>query len=183
MKLNYLEDLNDAQQKAVETTEGPLMVIAGAGSGKTRVLTYRITHLMNKGIDSFNILALTFTNKAAKEMKERIAAIVGGTEAKNLWMGTFHAVFARILRFESDKLGYPGNFTIYDTQDSISILNKIIKEMQLDKELYKTKQVLNRISQYKNNLITVKAYFNHAELQEYDAAAKRRKWENYIKNM
>jgi len=175
VKLNYLENLNPAQRKAVETTEGPLMVIAGAGSGKTRVLTYRIAHLMNKGIDSFNILALTFTNKAAKEMKERIAAIVGGTEAKNLWMGTFHAVFARILRFESDKLGYPSNFTIYDTQDSMSVLTKIIKEMQLDKEMYKTKQVLNRISQYKNNLITVKAYFNHAELQEYDAAANRPK--------
>ncbi len=175
MSSNYLDTLNESQREAVEATEGPLMVIAGAGSGKTRVLTYRIAHLMNKGADSFNILALTFTNKAAREMKERIGAIVGSTEAKNLWMGTFHSVFARILRAEADKLGYPSNFTIYDTQDSVSVLTKIIKEMQLDKDVYKAKQVLGRISQYKNNLITVRAYFNNAELQENDAAAMRPK--------
>ncbi len=175
MNSNYLDTLNEAQRKAVEATEGPLMVIAGAGAGKTRVLTYRVAHLMNKGIDSFNILALTFTNKAAREMKERIGAIVGDTEAKNLWMGTFHSIFARILRAEADKLGYPNNFTIYDTQDSVSVITKIIKEMQLDKDVYKPKQILSRISQYKNNLITVRAYFNNAELQEHDAAAMRPK--------
>ncbi|MFV0237424.1 MAG: ATP-dependent helicase [Flavobacteriales bacterium] len=172
---NYLDTLNSSQREAVEATEGPLMVIAGAGSGKTRVLTYRVAHLMNKGIDSFNILALTFTNKAAREMKERIGTIVGNTEAKNLWMGTFHSVFARILRAEADKLGYPSNFTIYDTQDSVSVLTKIIKEMQLDKDVYKAKQILGRISQYKNNLITVRAYFNNSELQEKDEAAMRPK--------
>lgn len=175
MNSNYLDTLNESQREAVEATEGPLMVIAGAGSGKTRVLTYRIAHLMSKGVDSFNILALTFTNKAAREMKERIGAIVGNSEAKNLWMGTFHSVFARILRAEADKLGYPSNFTIYDTQDSVSVLTKIISEMQLDKDVYKAKQVLGRISQYKNNLITVRAYFNNAELQENDAAAMRPK--------
>ncbi len=172
---NYLDTLNEAQREAVEAMEGPLMVIAGAGSGKTRVLTYRIAHLMNKSVDSFNILALTFTNKAAHEMKERIEAIVGNTEAKNLWMGTFHSVFARILRAEADRLGYPNNFTIYDTQDSVSVITKIVKEMQLDKDVYKAKQVLGRISQYKNNLITVRAYFNNVELQEVDAAAMRPK--------
>ncbi len=175
MNSNYLDTLNEVQRKAVEATEGPLMVIAGAGSGKTRVLTYRVAHLMNEGIDSFNILALTFTNKAAREMKERIGTIVGNTEAKNLWMGTFHSIFARILRAEADKLGYPNNFTIYDIQDSVSVINKIIKEMQLDKDVYKPKQILSRISQYKNNLITVHAYFNNAELQEHDAAAMRPK--------
>ncbi|MFV0531210.1 MAG: ATP-dependent helicase [Flavobacteriales bacterium] len=175
MHSDYLETLNTAQRKAVETTEGPLMVIAGAGAGKTRVLTYRIAHLMTKGVDSFHILALTFTNKAAREMKGRIEAIVGDSEAKNLWMGTFHSVFARILRAEADKLGYPNNFTIYDTQDSVGVITKIIKEMQLDKDVYKPKQILGRISQYKNNLITVRAYFNNVELQEADAAAMRPK--------
>ncbi len=175
MNQDYLDTLNESQREAVVALNGPLMVIAGAGSGKTRVLTYRIAHLMNNDVDSFNILALTFTNKAAREMKERIGAIVGSTESKNLWMGTFHSVFARILRAEADKLGYPSNFTIYDTQDSVSVLTKIIKEMQLDKDVYKAKQVLGRISQYKNNLITVRAYFNNLELQENDAAAMRPK--------
>ncbi len=149
------------------------MVIAGAGSGKTRVLTYRIAHLMAQGVDSFNILALTFTNKAAREMKKRIAHIVGNSEAKNLWMGTFHSVFAKLLRFDGDKLGYPSNFTIYDTQDSQRLIAAIIKEMGLDKDIYKFKQVQNRISSYKNSLITVKAYFNNPELVEADAMAKR----------
>lgn len=163
---------------------GPLMVIAGAGSGKTRVLTYRIAYLMSQGVDSFNILALTFTNKAAREMKKRIADIVGTSEAKNLWMGTFHSVFAKLLRFDGDKLGYPSNFTIYDTQDSQRLLSAIIKEMGLDKDIYKYKQVQNRISSYKNSLITVKAYYNNPDLVEADAMAKRPRmgeiYQNYV---
>ncbi len=150
-----------------------MIVIAGAGSGKTRVLTYRIAYLMHQGVDPFNILALTFTNKAAREMKKRIADIVGNSEAKNLWMGTFHSIFAKILRFEADKLGYPSNFTIYDTQDSQRLINAIIKEMGLDKDVYKYKQVQSRISSYKNSLITVRSYFNNPELVEADAMAKR----------
>ncbi|NBC57873.1 MAG: UvrD-helicase domain-containing protein [Bacteroidetes bacterium] len=169
----YLDELNDAQREAVLQKDGPMIVIAGAGSGKTRVLTYRIAHLMNQGVDPFNILALTFTNKAAREMKSRIAKIVGPSEAKNLWMGTFHSVFARLLRFEADKLGFPSNFTIYDTQDSQRLVNSIIKEMNLDKDVYKYKQVYSRISSYKNSLITVKAYRQNPELQEADAMAKR----------
>lgn len=168
----YLQQLNEAQLAPVLQKDGALIVIAGAGSGKTRVLTYRIAHLMSQGIDSFNILALTFTNKAAREMKKRIATIVGGSEAKNLWMGTFHSVFAKILRFEADRLGYPSNFTIYDTQDSQSVIRSIIKEMYLDKDIYKYKQVYSRISSYKNSLITVKAYFNNPELVEADTMAR-----------
>ena len=169
----YISQLNDAQQAPVLQKDGPMIIIAGAGSGKTRVLTIRIAYLMSLGVDAFNILALTFTNKAAKEMKNRIAAIVGSAEAKNLWMGTFHSVFARILRSEADKLGYPSNFTIYDTQDSVRLISAIIKEMQLDRDIYKPKQVLGRISSYKNSLITVKAYFNNPELQEADAMSKK----------
>lgn len=168
-------DLNEVQKQAVSTIEGPLMIIAGAGSGKTRVLTYRIAHLIDKGVDSFNILALTFTNKAAREMKERISLLIGGTEAKNLWMGTFHSVFARILRAEAIKLGFPSNFTIYDQQDCINVIKKIINELQLDTDIYKPKQVLGRISSYKNNLITVRAYFNNPELIQADTAAMRPK--------
>ena len=170
---DYLKDLNEAQKAPVLHKEGPLMVIAGAGSGKTRVLTYRIAHLMEQGVDSFNILALTFTNKAAREMKHRIAELVGGSEAKNLWMGTFHSVFARLLRSDGPKLGYPSNFTIYDTQDSQRLIASIIKEMGLDKDVYKYKQIQNRISSFKNSLITVKAYFQNPELIEADAMAKR----------
>jgi DNA helicase-2/ATP-dependent DNA helicase PcrA len=133
----------------------------------------RISYLMSLGVDAFNILALTFTNKAAREMKKRIADIVGNNEAKNLWMGTFHSVFAKILRIEADKLGYPSNFTIYDTQDSVRLISAIIKEMQLDKDIYKPKQVYSRISSYKNSLITVKAYFNNPELMEADAMSKK----------
>ncbi|WBL23279.1 ATP-dependent helicase [Zunongwangia sp. HRR-M8] len=169
----YLAELNDAQRAPTLQIEGPMIVIAGAGSGKTRVLTYRIAYMMSKGIDAFNILALTFTNKAAREMQHRIAQIVGRSEAKNLWMGTFHSVFAKILRFEADKLGYPSNFTIYDTQDSQSVIRAIIKDMQLDKDVYKYKQVYSRISSYKNSLITVKAYFNNPELMEADAMSKK----------
>jgi DNA helicase-2/ATP-dependent DNA helicase PcrA len=150
-----------------------MIIIAGAGSGKTRVLTYRIAYLMSEGVDPFNILSLTFTNKAAREMKTRIAAIVGDSEAKNLWMGTFHSVFAKILRIEADKLGYPSNFTIYDTQDSQRLISSIIKEKKLDKDIYKYKQVQSRISSYKNSLITVKAYFQNPELKESDAMARR----------
>jgi DNA helicase-2/ATP-dependent DNA helicase PcrA len=161
-----------------------MIIIAGAGSGKTRVLTVRIAYLMSLGVDAFSILALTFTNKAAREMKSRIAQIVGTNEAKNLWMGTFHSVFARILRSEADKLGYPSNFTIYDTQDSVRLISAIIKEMQLDKDIYKPKQVLSRISSYKNSLITVKAYFNNPELQESDAMSKKPRlgeiYQNYV---
>ena len=180
----FLDELNDAQRAPVLHKDGPLMVIAGAGSGKTRVLTYRIAHLMEQGVDSFNILALTFTNKAAREMKKRIATIVGNSEAKNLWMGTFHSVFAKLLRFDGDKLGFPSNFTIYDTQDSQRLIASIIKEMGLDKDVYKYKQVQNRISSYKNSLITVKAYFQNPELMEADAMAKRPRlgeiYQNYV---
>ena len=172
---NYLNSLNEAQKQAVLQKDGPMIIIAGAGSGKTRVLTYRIAHLMQQGVDAFNILSLTFTNKAAREMKERIAGVVGASEAKNLWMGTFHSVFARILRSEADKLGFPSNFTIYDTQDSVRLIGSIIKEMNLDKERYKPKQILGRISSFKNSLITVRAYFNNADLQESDLHASRPK--------
>ncbi|MEJ6792585.1 MAG: 3'-5' exonuclease [Lacinutrix sp.] len=171
----YLSQLNEAQYEPTVQKEGPMIIIAGAGSGKTRVLTYRIAYLMSQGIDAFNILALTFTNKAAKEMKGRIADIVGDGEAKNLWMGTFHSVFAKILRFEGHHLGFPSNFTIYDTQDSQKLLSSIIKEMGLEKDIYKTKQVYSRISSYKNSLITVKAYFKNPELLEADAMARRPK--------
>lgn len=172
---NYLNSLNEAQKQAVIQKDGPMIIIAGAGSGKTRVLTYRIAHLMQSGVDAFNILSLTFTNKAAKEMKARIAGVVGQSEAKNLWMGTFHSVFARILRSEADKLGFPSNFTIYDTQDSVRLITSIIKEMNLDKERYKPKQILGRISSFKNSLITVRAYFNNSDLQEADLHASRPK--------
>ncbi|WP_426430050.1 ATP-dependent helicase [Winogradskyella sp. HB-48] len=171
----YLSQLNDAQLAPTLQKDGPMIVIAGAGSGKTRVLTYRIAYLMSQGVDAFNILALTFTNKAAREMKGRIAAIVGDSEAKNLWMGTFHSVFAKILRFEGHHLGFPSNFTIYDTQDAQKLIGSIIKEMGLDKDIYKAKQVYSRISSYKNSLITVKAYFNNPELMEADAMARRPK--------
>ncbi|WP_370637882.1 ATP-dependent helicase [Flavobacterium wongokense] len=180
----YISQLNEAQQAPVFQKDGPMIIIAGAGSGKTRVLTMRIAYLMSLGVDAFNILALTFTNKAAREMKKRIGDIVGPAEAKNLWMGTFHSVFARILRSEADKLGYPSNFTIYDTQDSVRLISAIIKEMQLDKDVYKPKQVLGRISSYKNSLITVKAYFNNPELQEADAMSKKPRlgeiYQNYV---
>ena len=181
---NYLQELNEAQLAPTLHTDGPLMVIAGAGSGKTRVLTYRIAHLIHKGVDPFQILSLTFTNKAAREMKHRIAQIIGNSEAKNLWMGTFHSVFAKILRIEADKLGYPSNFTIYDSQDSQRLIASIIKEMGLDKDIYKYKQIQQRISSFKNSLITVRAYFNNPELQEADAMAKRPRvgdiYQNYV---
>ncbi len=167
-----LSGLNSAQRKAAEHIKGPVMVIAGAGSGKTRVLTYRIAHLLANGADAFQILALTFTNKAAREMKERIAKVVNADEAKNVWMGTFHSIFARILRVEGSRLGFPSNFTIYDTEDAHKVVANVIKELNLDKEIYKTKSVASRISAYKNNLITPKAYAARADLQEQDASAR-----------
>jgi DNA helicase-2/ATP-dependent DNA helicase PcrA len=169
--MDYLKGLNEPQLEAVTTLQGPLMVLAGAGSGKTRVLTMRIAHLITNGVDPFNILSLTFTNKAAKEMKERIAKVVGQSDAKSLWMGTFHSVFARILRSEGHFLGYPSNFTIYDMQDALNVMKKVIKDLNIDSDIYKAKKVLSRISQYKNNLITVNAYFNNPELMEADEKA------------
>lgn len=179
--MNYLDTLNAAQKDAVTTTEGPVMVIAGAGSGKTRVLTYRIAHLINNGVDPFNILALTFTNKAAQEMKERIGKIIGYNEARNIWMGTFHSVFARILRAESEKIGYPSNFTIYDTQDAKNLIKSILKEKGLDEKIYKPNLVLNRISSAKNNLISATRYANDVTLQNEDKqSAKPRIGEIYL---
>jgi len=171
----HLSELNESQLAPVLHKDGPLIVVAGAGSGKTRVLTHRIANLMLEGVDPFSILALTFTNKAAREMKERIEGLVGGNEAKNIWMGTFHSIFARILRHEADKLGYPRRFTIYDTQDSDRIISSIIKDFSLDKDLYKYKEIRNRISMFKNNLITVNAYLNNSDLVEYDLVSRRPK--------
>tara|TARA_Y100001935_G_scaffold93899_1_gene78116 strand:+ start:542 stop:2782 length:2241 start_codon:yes stop_codon:yes gene_type:complete len=170
---NYLENLNEEQRKPVLHTEGPLMVIAGAGSGKTRVLTYKIIHLLKKGVSPFNILALTFTNKAAKEMKERISKLTNDNQAKSIWMGTFHSVFARILRSESELIGFPPNFTIYDSYDSEKLISNIIKEMNLNKDFYKAKGIKNRVSSLKNSFITPKNYFNQPELIESDKLANR----------
>jgi DNA helicase-2/ATP-dependent DNA helicase PcrA len=175
MSKNYLDELNPVQREAVECTEGPVMIIAGAGSGKTRVLTYRISYLMQKGVDPFNILSLTFTNKAAREMKERISKIVGDSEAKNIWMGTFHSVFARLLRTEAEKIGYPKNFTIYDTDDAKSLIKAILKEHGLDDKIYKPGNVLSRISSAKNNLISAQAYLNNAQILEEDRQAMKPK--------
>ena len=170
---NYLENLNEEQRKPVLHTEGPLMVIAGAGSGKTRVLTYKIIHLLKKGVSPFNILALTFTNKAAKEMKQRISKLTNDNQAKSIWMGTFHSVFARILRSESELIGFPPNFTIYDSYDSEKLISNIIKEMNLNKDFYKAKGIKNRVSSLKNSFITPKNYFNQPELIEADKLANR----------
>ncbi len=166
--MNYLNNLNESQRNAVESTEGPVMVIAGAGSGKTRVLTYRIAHLIAKGVDPFSILSLTFTNKAAQEMKERIGKIVGFSEARNIWMGTFHSVFARILRSEAEKIGYPSNFTIYDTQDAKNLIKTILKEQGLDEKVYKPSLVLGRISSAKNNLLSPQAYLSNTTIVSED---------------
>jgi len=170
--MKYLEDLNSSQKEAVLHPKGPCLVIAGAGSGKTRVLTYRIAHLIKQGIDPFSILALTFTNKAAKEMKNRIEGIVG-TEARSLWMGTFHSIFARILRTEGYKIGYPPNFVIYDTQDSKNLIKAIVKEQNLDPKLYKENFVFNRISNAKNRLISPLEYKKNPILQEEDSSSLR----------
>ena len=171
----FLDELNPVQRQAAEALQGPVMIIAGAGSGKTRVLTYRMANLLSKGVDAFQILALTFTNKAAREMKERIAQLVGTTEARNLWMGTFHSVFAKILRVEAEKLGYPSNFTIYDNDDSKSLIKTIIRGQNLDDKIYKPGMVLNRISSCKNNLISWQAYQRDATIQADDNASMRPK--------
>ena len=175
MGKHYLDQLNSKQRDAVSCNKGPIIIIAGAGSGKTRVLTYRIAHLINSGVNPFKILALTFTNKASREMKDRICLLLGDHKAKNLWMGTFHSVFARILRIEAYRLGFPREFSIYDSQDSLSILTRVIKDMNLDKEIYKPKVVQGRISSLKNNLITTKAYDKSYDLREDDTAARRPK--------
>ncbi len=167
---DILKGLNDVQQEAVKQINGPIMVIAGAGSGKTRVLTFKVAHLLNNGVDAFNILALTFTNKAAREMKERITELVG-PDAKNVWMGTFHSIFARILRSEGHRLGYQSNFTIYDTDDAKRLMKAIIKENNLDDKTYAVNYVLNRISGAKNNLIGPQEYASSFEIQNADKSA------------
>ena len=171
--MNYLDGLNESQRIAVENFEGPTMVIAGAGSGKTRVLTMRIAFMIDHGIDPFNILALTFTNKAAKEMTERIGSIIGSGEAKNITMGTFHSVFARILRINADRLGYPQNFTIYDTQDTKSLLKDIVKELNLDDKIYKPSMIYGRISAAKNNLLSADDYLQNPEIMDEDKQSQR----------
>lgn len=171
--IDYLQGLNERQKEAVLHIDGPLMIVAGAGSGKTKVLTTRIAHLMANGVDAFNILALTFTNKAAKEMKERVEKILGNNEARNLYIGTFHSVFARILRFEADKIGYPRHFTIYDTDDAKSVLKTVINELNLDDKHYKPATVYNRISSAKNALVGPEEYRNDWSIQQEDMRANR----------
>ena len=171
MSTNYLEDLNEEQRAAVLYTEGPALVIAGAGSGKTRVLTYKIAHLMNEGYAPWNILALTFTNKAAAEMKNRISRFVGDG-ARGLWMGTFHSIFSRILRMEAESIGFTHNFTIYDASDSKSLLKSIIKEMQLDDKTYKPGTVQSHISNAKNRLMLPSAYAADPQVRKADEAAR-----------
>lgn len=184
MQKNFLDELNEPQRAAVTHTEGPVMIIAGAGSGKTRVLTYRIAHMIRTGIDPFNILSLTFTNKAAKEMRSRIETVVGG-EARNIWMGTFHAVFAKVLRIEAGKLGYPSNFTIYDTDDAKSLMKDLLREQGLDDKIYKPDVVLNRISAAKNNLYSWQEYQANTNFVSDDIASGRPKigllFELYVK--
>lgn len=171
--MQYLNELSEVQREAVTTFKGPALIIAGAGSGKTRVLTYRIAHLLKQGVAPWSILSLTFTNKAAREMKERIASVVGQKTAQQLWMGTFHSMFMRILRAESQKLGYPSTFTIYDTADTKSLLNSIIKELKLDTQTYKVNEVYGRISSAKNNLITPQAYANNTQLVSFDRQTRK----------
>ena len=170
--MDFLNDLNEVQREAVINYNGPSLIIAGAGSGKTRVLTYRIAYLLTQGVNPGTILALTFTNKAAKEMKERIAQLIGESEARRLWMGTFHSVFARILRMETAVTGYPKNFTIYDTQDSKNVLKQVVKEMNLDEHVYKIGYIHGRISLAKNNMLTANAYSN-SPLAKEDEYARR----------
>ncbi len=169
---SYLQELNDVQRAAVTNTDGPVLVIAGPGSGKTRVLTYRIAHLIEEGVAPWEILALTFTNKSAREMKARIESVVGD-RANRVWAGTFHSIFARILRIEAEKIGYASSFTIYDTDDSKSLMTSIIKEMNLDKNVYSANSVRSRISSAKSNLITPKAYKDNEELKLQDKISKR----------
>ena len=171
--MDFINELNENQREAVVNTEGPTLVIAGAGSGKTRVLTYRIAHLLSKGIPAYRILALTFTNKAAREMQKRIATLVGQSNASNLWMGTFHSIFSKILRVEAEHLGYSSNFTIYDSQDSKNLIKSIVKDLRLDEKVYKPNDVLGRISMAKNNLIVAQAYAQSAKIVAADQAAKK----------
>lgn len=172
LKLDYLATLNSSQRSAVEQINGPVMIVAGAGSGKTRVITYRVAHLIRSGVDPFNILVLTFTNKAAKEMRERIMSVVG-EEAKYIVMGTFHSVFAKILRVEAAHIGYPSNFTIYDSEDTKSLIRTILKEMQLDDKLYNANFVYSRISAAKNNLISPAEYLQNRTIQAEDQSSGR----------
>lgn len=170
---SYLQELNEVQRLAVENINGASMVIAGAGSGKTRVLTYRIAHMLNMGVRASEVMSLTFTNKAAKEMKSRIASIIGEQAAGYLWMGTFHSIFAKILRFEAEAINYPSSFTIYDTQDSRNLIKTIVKELQLDKSIYKPAEILGRISFAKNNLITAKVYENTPRIRQTDKYTRK----------
>ena len=171
--IDLLKDLNEPQREAVTTIEGPVMVIAGAGSGKTRALTYRIAYMIQEGIDPFCIMALTFTNKAAREMKERIMQLVNASEARNVWMGTFHSIFARILRIEAEKIGFTPNFSIYDTDDSKALMTQILKDLSLDPKVYPPKQVLSRISSAKSSLYSPEDYSNDADIQEADRKSNK----------
>src|SRR5215831_15778256 len=171
--IDYLRGLNDRQREAVLHKDGPIMIVAGAGSGKTKVLTTRIAHLLAQGVSAFNILALTFTNKAAKEMKERVEKILGNNEARNLYIGTFHSVFARILRIEAVRLGYPNNFTIYDTDDAKAVVKTVIHELDLDDKHYKPSSVYNRISSAKNALVGPEEYSRDYYIQQEDMRANR----------
>lgn len=169
---DYLDNLNEAQQQAVINVDGPSLIIAGAGSGKTRVLTYRIAHLLKNGVPPSSILALTFTNKAAREMKERIASVVGQHVARHLWMGTFHSIFLRILRAEAALIDYPSTFTIYDTQDAKSLLRTILKSLNLEENTYKPSTIMGRISAAKNNLVLPAGYRQNETIREADQAAR-----------
>ena len=171
--MDFINELNENQREAVVNTDGPTLVIAGAGSGKTRVLTYRIANLLSKGVPAYRILALTFTNKAAREMQKRIATLVGQGNAANLWMGTFHSIFSKILRVEAEHLGYTSNFTIYDSQDSKNLIKSIVKDLKLDDKVYKPNDVLGRISMAKNNLVVAQAYAQSAKITSADQAAKK----------
>ena len=171
--IDLLKDLNEPQREAVTTIEGPVMVIAGAGSGKTRALTYRVAYMIQEGVDPFSIMALTFTNKASREMKERIMQLVNASDARNVWMGTFHSIFARILRIEAEKIGFTANFSIYDTDDSKALITQILKDLNLDTKVYPTKQVLSRISAAKSSLYSPEDYANDPEIQETDRKSNK----------
>ena len=171
--IDLMKDLNEPQREAVTTIEGPVMVIAGAGSGKTRALTYRVAYMIQEGIDPFSIMALTFTNKAAREMKERIMQLVNASDARNVWMGTFHSIFARILRIEAEKIGFTANFSIYDTDDSKALITQILKDLSLDTKVYPAKQVLSRISAAKSSLYSPEDYANDPEIQETDRKSNK----------
>lgn len=178
--MDYLETLNPSQRAAVEQIDGPVMIIAGAGSGKTRVLTYRIVHMLRHNVDPFQILSLTFTNKAAKEMRHRVMDAIG-SEGRNIWMGTFHSIFSRILRVESERIGYPRNFTIYDSDDSKSLIKTLLGELKLDDKMYKPSNMLGRISAAKNALISAEEYMGNSEFFENDNSSGRPKFGQLFK--